>query len=81
MEEEVAGGPPEVDWDVVDAIAAAQTQTADPSAPDAQSLSPGVQGPAFLTHDEERFELGKPLWNAISAQMPRAQHDGSLAMP
>ena len=34
----------------------------------------------FVSHVEERAELGKPVWTDISGQVPRVQNDGRLAM-
>ena len=38
-------------------------------------------GVRFLTHAEERVELGKRIWTEVADQIPRAQHDGRLVMP
>ena len=37
--------------------------------------------PRFLSHEEERTQLGRPIWTEIKDQVPRVQHDGTLAMP
>jgi hypothetical protein len=39
------------------------------------------QTPPFLTHEQQRSELGKPLWLEVADSIPRAQQDGGLAMP
>ena len=39
------------------------------------------QPPRFMQHKEQRVDLGKPLWSAVAAKMPRVGHDGKLHMP
>ena len=34
----------------------------------------------YLAHDEERLNLGKPIWGEVAAQIPRLQHNGTLKM-
>ena len=37
--------------------------------------------PRFMEHSEQRLDLGKPLWSAVAAKIPRVGHDGTLHMP
>lgn len=41
----------------------------------------GAPPVSFISHERERKELGKPCWSHIASEIPRVQHDGSLAMP
>ena len=47
----------------------------------AQPQPPPPSQPRFLSHEEERTQLGRPLWREIKDRMPRVQHDGTLEMP
>ena len=40
-----------------------------------------VPPPPMISHDDERLQLGKPLWLDVAQQIPRPQHDGTLLMP
>ena len=41
----------------------------------------GAPPVSFISHERERKEIGKPCWSHIASEIPRVQHDGSLAMP
>jgi hypothetical protein len=47
----------------------------------AQAQPPPPLQPRFLSHEEERTQLGRPLWTEIKDRVPRVQHNGTLEMP
>ena len=49
-----------------------------PSAAPPLAAAPPQPPPPFITHEQERLELGKPLWSEISEQILRPTHDGTL---
>ena len=51
-----------------------------PPPPPPRLVAPPPQPPPpLISHEDERLKLGKPLWAAIAARIPRPQHDGTLA--
>ena len=71
----------------------ARSAAAQPSIPLARAIAPQPQPPPplraapqqppppLISHDDERLQLGKPLWTEVAHRFPRPQHDGSLATP
>ena len=57
-----------------------QQQPEQPEQQQQQEQQAPPQRQRFLTHDDERA-FAKSLWDAIAKRVPRAQHDGTLAMP
>ena len=45
------------------------------------AAAPPQPPPPFISHNDERLELGKPLWLEVASRIPRPGHDGSLHMP
>jgi hypothetical protein len=51
-----------------------------PPPPPPRLVAPPPQPPPpLISHEDERLQLGKSLWAAIAARIPRPQHDGTLA--
>mmetsp|Transcript_33448 Transcript_33448/g.110604 ORF Transcript_33448/g.110604 Transcript_33448/m.110604 type:complete len:230 (-) Transcript_33448:258-947(-) len=59
-----------------------ETEAGAEAAEAAEAAKAGGAPPvSFISHERERKELGKPCWSHIASEIPRVQHDGSLAMP
>ena len=65
-----------------DAVAATRQQQAPAPAPvlAASSPRPGEEA-RFISHHDERVQLGRPIWQEVAERIPHVRTDGSLAMP
>jgi hypothetical protein len=73
--------PPPPTATAVVPIPLAEPSAQRPAPPPPLTPAPPAPPPPFISHDDERQQLGKPLWSEIADRIPRPQHDGTLAMP
>lgn len=64
-----------------EAAAAQQLQAPAPVRPLAASSPRAGEEARFISHRDERVQLGKPIWQEVAARIPRVRNDGMLSMP